>query len=190
MATDVGIPVFRVWLVQPDSIEVFASHGLGCHLNKYLALKRAVTEAKLAMPQTLYTKEPNTRHMSRGNREILNSKHSLFYLYHFTQTDLAARGESLSMSQVPDMTTGTVAGDTTKALRLLAERIPGLQAVGVNLTNPDLGIPVVRVIASGLQPLSHPLQAVQERLFTVPCAMGMRDTRLTYRELFNGRYPF
>ena len=190
LAPDVGIPVFRVWLVQPDSIEVFASHGLGCHLNKYLALKRAVTEAKLAMPQTLYTKEPNTRHMSRGNREILNSKHSLFYLYHFTQTDLAARGESLSMSQVPDMTTGTVAGDTTKALRLLAERIPGLQAVGVNLTNPDLGIPVVRVIASGLQPLSHPLQAVQERLFTVPCAMGMRDTRLTYRELFNGMYPF
>ncbi len=190
LVTDVGIPVFRVWLVQPDSIEVFASHGLGCHLNKYLALKRAVTEAKLAMPQTLYTKEHNTRHMSRGNREILNSKHSLFYLYHFTQTDLSARGEHLSMSQVPDMTTGSVSGDRKKTLQILSERIPGLQAVWVNLTNPTLGIPVVRVIASGLQPLSHPLQAIQERLFTVPCIMGMRDTPLTYRELFNGRYPF
>ena len=38
--------------------------------------------------------------------------------------------------------------------------------------------------------LTGSAQAVQERLFTVPCAMGMRDTRLTYRELFNGRYPF
>jgi ribosomal protein S12 methylthiotransferase accessory factor len=190
IATEIGIPVFRVWLVNPDSIEIYASHGFGCHLNKHLALKRAITEAKLSMPQTMYTKTRNTHYASRGNRDIMGSRHSLFYLHHFTQVDLAHDGNTLSMDDVPNLTSGTVAGDLKKTLRTVTKRVPGAQVLGVDLTDPHIGIPVVRVISSGLQQLSHPLQVVQDRLFTVPCTMGARTTPLRYMELFNGRYPF
>ncbi|MCT4535886.1 YcaO-like family protein [Halodesulfovibrio sp.] len=190
IATELGIPVFRVWLVQPDSVEIYAAHGFGCHLNKHLALRRALTEAKLSMPQTMYTKAKNTRYMSKGNGDILNSRHSLFYLYHFTQVDLSAEGGTLSMEDIPNVTTGTVTGDLHKTLEILSTNIPDIQVIGVDLTDNAIGIPVVRVIPCGLQQLSHPLQVTQERLFTVPCTMGRRATPLTYRELFNGRYPF
>ncbi|MUM78837.1 TOMM precursor leader peptide-binding protein [Pseudodesulfovibrio sp. F-1] len=190
LATDIGIPVFRVWLIQPDSMEIYAAHGFGCHLNKHLALKRAITEAKLSMPQTLYTKMANTKYMSKGNRDILNSRHSLFYLFHFTRVDMSEKGGRISMGHVPNMTTGTVSGDLRKALEILSEKVPGIQVAAVNLTDPHIGIPVVRVIPAGLQQLSHPIQAVQDRLFTVPCTMGFREKPLKYKELFNGRYPF
>lgn len=190
LATELGIPVFRVWLVHPDSIEIYAAHGFGCHLNKYLALRRALTEAKLSMPQTMYTKAKNTRYMSKGNTDILNSRHSLFYLYHFTQVDLSNDGGMLSMKDIPNLTTGTVSGDLKKTLQCISTHIPDAQVVGIDLTDSEIGIPVVRVIPCGLQQLSHPLQVTQERLFTVPCTMGRRDTPLSYQQLFNGRYPF
>jgi ribosomal protein S12 methylthiotransferase accessory factor YcaO len=94
------------------------------------------------------------------------------------------------MEDIPNVTTGTVTGDLHKTLEILSTNIPDIQVIGVDLTDNAIGIPVVRVIPCGLQQLSHPLQVTQERLFTVPCTMGRRATPLTYRELFNGRYPF
>jgi thiazole/oxazole-forming peptide maturase SagD family component len=190
LATDLGIPVFKVWLVQPNSVEVFAAQGLGCHLNRDVALLRALTEAKVGMPQKIYKKAGNTKFMSRGNRDILDSRHSLFYLHHFVKTDMCDSPYTLRFDSIQDLSTNDILGDIEIIKRALRDKIEGIEIAVVNLSDEYLAIPVVRVVATGLQQLSQPTQSVQERLFSVPSKLYGPAYRKSYNELFNGRFQF
>lgn len=67
--------------------------------------------------------------------------------------------------------------------------LPGSDVLFVDLTRPEFGIPVVKVlITGGIQRLSEPLVTTSDRLYDFPVKMGYRDKPFEYKELYLGPY--
>jgi ribosomal protein S12 methylthiotransferase accessory factor len=79
---------------------------------------------------------------------------------------------------VASLAPSAAAADPTSELQRLLERMAahGIAAVLVNLTRPDFAVPVVRVLAPGLQP--EPCQIVGERLARVIRETGGGDVHV------------
>jgi thiazole/oxazole-forming peptide maturase SagD family component len=188
--TDIGIPVFRTWLVNEKDYIAYAGNGLGANLDSKIALKRSITEAKLYLPS--YKKQEKLHYGISNNLDLLNNKTSLFYLYHFNKTDILNEDHPrtfIDFDEIPTGSTGSISGDIKKAVGIIKKSVPHSDVVVVNLGKELLNIPVVKVISVGLQRLSEPIQCAQKRLFQLPIALGYRDYELTYPQLYNDRYP-
>ena len=186
--TDIEVPVFLTWLVNEKDYSFYAWHGYGANLDKGIALKRSITEANQSLPYI--KKEENLTYMSMGNQDILDHKWSLFYLYHFNHTHILREGSQIDFNDIPNVSTGSITGDIKKTITLIRKVVPGADIVVFNLEQEAFSIPVVKVITVGLQNMGRPLiNFPGNRLFRVPKALGYRDYELSYKELFNNRYP-
>lgn len=185
--TDLGVPAFRVWLVDGTRPQVFAVRGDGAHLDRGVALRRALTEAqhKLAFEDRISWRgaltEPPRVSMSRNR--------SIFFLSGLAPFELAGDAPEIGFDEIADCSTGEVVGDIDETVARISANVPASDVVFVDLTDPQFGIPTVRVITVGLQRTCEPLINVLPRLFDLPVRLGRRDHRLQYHELFNGRYP-
>lgn len=184
-STDLGVYVFRAWLVQPDNPVLYATSGFGASLRPEIALNRAVSEAKQAWPS-----DPQTvpRHYaSKNNTDLFGyNMPTVFMNHHHNHTEILAEGAEADYASLPDLSSGSITQDIRQILSRVRQDAPQNDVVVVNLTRKELGIPVVRVIASGLQNQSQPLQNFpQNRVFTVPVTLGLRDTPLSFKELHN-----
>lgn len=186
--TDIEVPVFLTWLINEKDYSFYAWRGYGANLDKRIALKRSITEANQSLPYI--NKEENLTYMSIGNQDMLDHQWSLFYLYHFNQTDILEEGPAISFKDIPHLSTGTITGDIKKTIALIRKAVPKTDIVVVNLEQEVFKIPVVKIITVGLQNMGRPLiNFPQNRLFRVPRILGYRDYELSYKELFNNRYP-
>jgi ribosomal protein S12 methylthiotransferase accessory factor len=185
--TDLDIPTFRVWLVDDTRPQVFASRGDGAHLDREVALRRALTEAqhKLAHEDHLAW----GRALTRSPRRLLDANRSVFSISGLAPFELTDDWPEIKFKKITDYSTGEVVGDIEETVARISATVPCSDVVVVDLTDPHLGIPTVRVITVGLQRTGEPLTSVLPRLFDLPVRLGRRDRRLEYRELFNGRYP-
>ncbi len=186
--TDLGIYVFRAWIVQPDNPVNYAASGLGASLNPKIALFRAITEAKQAWPSERQASAPYFA--SKSNTDLFGyNTPAIFCHYQDNITEIMTGGPEVAFDSLPDLSTGDILRDIHATMERIVREIPGSDIIVVNLTREVFGIPAVRVIVSGLQNASQPLQNFPgDRLFIQPVKLGYSDKRLSFKELYNDNH--
>jgi ribosomal protein S12 methylthiotransferase accessory factor len=143
MTSEVGIPAYHCSIGDPLGLGgIELSYGAGCHLSKEVALARALTEAA----QSRLT-------FIAGSRD--DADLSLYdRVQYAAPLDLIARGRA-DFGKRPSSPMGaTFEEDLGTALGLLADAgFP--RVVAVELTKPDVGIPVVTVVVQGMRELAE-----------------------------------
>jgi ribosomal protein S12 methylthiotransferase accessory factor len=149
VTSDIGIPTFRCVVIErePSSFRTLGPiEGMGCHPCRETALIRALTEAAQARLTRIAGSRDDAGHarfeeaqdesLIRGAREEL------------------MRDGSRRFDQVTSSIHPTLEDDLRELLEGLSSA--GLRsAVAVDLTKPELGVPVVRVVAPGLETYHH-----------------------------------
>jgi YcaO-like protein with predicted kinase domain len=144
-SSDIGLPVFVARIVDRDrdpGRAVYVSAGQGCHRSRAIALARALTEAAQSRLTVI-----------SGAREDIAP--ALYEQRAAQQAAMLAEidqpgGRARSFTAAPDGFSERF--DEDLAAVLAALRAAGLgQAMAVDLTRPELGLPVVRVIVPGLE---------------------------------------
>lgn len=148
--TDVGMPAFACMIMpRPDGglAHQYANGGMGCHPRKEVALLRALTEAaqsRLTIISGSRDDNPQAKYEQFRDPDQLAT-----YRAHLERT--VADGD---FADVPTFDGDSFAEDVTWELeRLTAAGVD--QAVVVDLTKPELDLPVVRVVVPGLENLHH-----------------------------------
>ena len=145
LTTDVGLPVFSVTVVnrEPDPLRRFpAAMGGGCHPDRAVALSRALTEAA----QARLTLIAGTRDdFTPGYYRQLKDPDML--ATHLARLGAAATRSFADVAHVPAATLDEDVTNEFDRLKAVGVR----QAVLVDLTRPELGIPVVRMVVPGLE---------------------------------------
>jgi len=163
LTTDLGIPVYGCAILespdQPSGRGLGVYYGFGCHLSPGVALMRALSEAV----QTRVT------YISGSRDDFFREEYE-----QATNEDLL-RGIWAEISNPPvtepftaQASLATESFEEDIALLLSALGTAGIRsAVVVNLTKPEIGVPVVKVVVPGL-----------EGLFEADCQRGPRAARL------------
>lgn len=187
LKNDLGIPVFRTWLLDENNYIDFGFSGYGANMDPLIALKRSITEAKLGVP--CYERQSNVSFPPKLKGGLLTSKTTLFSLHQFLKTDIWAPTDLVSFTDIPNHSSGNVLPDIENGLELLKKSIPGADIVVVNLTRDSLKVPVVRVLSIGLQDAFKPIQCAKPRLFKLPQSLGLLAEETEYKMLYNGEFP-
>ena len=146
LTSEIGVPVFNVWIPTPPSgvpISVTGFDGHGCHPFAHIALSRALSEAA----QGRLT-------MIAGVRDDIDPTY-----YDERPEDAPAPKPAVeTRSAPPPVAYGDISSLPGRSSRALIERmVERLSAIGldriivVDLTRPEFDIPVVRVIVPGLE---------------------------------------
>lgn len=143
--TGIGVPVFVVVATDrydDDLSPTFGAHGYGCHPNREVALSRALTEAAQA----------RLTHIA-GSRDDKTPEEYAYGLSAPVRASIAEQTKGRAERRFDDIPTRdfeTLNEDVTWMLDQLTEA--GFGSVSyVDLTIESVGIPVVRVVAPGLE---------------------------------------
>jgi YcaO-like protein with predicted kinase domain len=142
--TDVGIPAFLCTIAErsPSRLRPLPPmSGMGCHPARGVALLRALTEAAQGrLTMIAGSRDGYIRYTERLDADLTRR----------TQATMRAEGRRRSFADVPTREAESFDADVAWEVERL--RAAGLgQAVVVDLTRPDIRIPVVRVIIPGLE---------------------------------------
>jgi ribosomal protein S12 methylthiotransferase accessory factor len=146
--SDVGIPSFHCSIVERSAHPlrpVPPGVGSGCHPCREVALLRALTEAA----QTRLTQISGARdELSRVDLEGARDAGVIAA----ARAEACAAGPGRRFQDVPTCSTGSLDEDVAWELERL--RAAGIEQVAVvDLTKPEIGVPVVRVVIPGLEAL-------------------------------------
>ena len=156
LTTDLNIPVFGA--ISPDPGGGSIKAGFGAHLDARIALRRAVTELEQALCR-------------RSNRIPFSDPHQPQIE---PCADLARGEEDYRRPQFTHL------HDCLCAL-LEITRKRNLEVLVLDITRPEIGFPVVRVIVPGLRHHRH--RFAPGRLYTVPVELGWLDSPLGERAM-------
>lgn len=148
MAWDVtapgGVPAVFAGIVDLDlgaPLSLSHASGSGAHLNPSIALLRALSEAA----------QTRVSLVAGGREDVPRS----LYERIFDRSRAGAVTEELDQPEIADLSDDPVRPASLGAeLELVLDRVRpnASQVVAVNLSRPDLGVPVVKVVAPGLRP--------------------------------------
>jgi ribosomal protein S12 methylthiotransferase accessory factor len=148
ITSDVGVPAFACTLVDRDpspARPIAPMDGFGCHPSRAVALLRALTEAAQSRLTVITGSRDDVR--VRGNSPVEDLAASRAFL-----AEHADEHPERSYLDAPDHAGATLDDDVAWELAQL--QAAGLrQVVAVDLTRPELAIPVVRAVVPGLEPL-------------------------------------
>ena len=146
--TDVGLPAFlcRIAEREPEPLRPLpVTQGMGCHPSRRVALLRALTEAAQSRLTIISGARDDTG--ARRYERVRDLDHTARTLAH-----LRAEPPVRRFQDIPTFEGDSFDEDLAWALQRL--RAVGLnQVVVVELTKRELGLPVVRVIIPGLEPM-------------------------------------
>lgn len=146
ITSDIGLPAFLCRIVEREELpqhSIRPATGMGCHAAREIALSRALTEAAQSrltfiagarddMPRAEYERHLDPAHHARWKAAI------------------AAGTGRRSFSDCPTSIAPTIEADLSHQLDRL--RAVGIEeAVAIDLTKPEFGIPVVRLVVPGLE---------------------------------------
>jgi thiazole/oxazole-forming peptide maturase SagD family component len=147
ITSDIGIAVFACLIVPRDDRAMWHSSvamGHGCHPAREVALARALTEAAQARLTVISGLRDDFR---ADTYEQLLDPNMLKAIRHCLSHSVPTR----RFPDVPDWDGETLEDDVEWELKSI--RKAGMQrVVAVDLTKPEFGLPVVRVIVPGLEP--------------------------------------
>ena len=145
--SDVGIPTFACAIIEhkperfPHALGPYP--GFGCHLSKDVALIRAITEAA----------QSRLTHISGARDDMFRSSYLMIAseqgTAELTKRILESR-PTVDYSALPSPATDTLDEDVSAELSLLT-RAGFERAIMVDLTDPTIGIPVVRMVIPGME---------------------------------------
>jgi ribosomal protein S12 methylthiotransferase accessory factor YcaO len=159
--TDIPIPVVSAFLRKLDEPS-FCSVAFGCHLDPSLALSRSLTEAVQILP-------PSANHEG--------------WLASGSPGRYAARpSSSVSLEEIGNLASLELRDNIERCVAIL--KGVGSEIIVVDLSHTDIPFPVVRVLATGLQPLLHKGDMrLAPRFFEVPVKLKLRDRPLDRIEI-------
>lgn len=165
LTTDLGIPVCAAVSAEPggDAVAV----GTAAHFDVGRAAAAALTE----MLQAEFSIALRTRMAPLDDRDAFG-----FWLRRVSFPSmpyLLPSGKSLRPAGP--------AGEPTVSECIRVCREAGLRFLAVDLTRPEIGVPVVRAIVPGMRPLRRRLAA--GRLFDVPVRLGWQERRMSAAEM-------
>jgi ribosomal protein S12 methylthiotransferase accessory factor len=141
ITNNIGIPCFTARILSPDVPQVCG--GFGCHVDPGIAVGRAMTEAvqsRLALIS--------------GARDDIAAE-----AYRTVAPRSRLRSMDLPTEPIPAYPCPADDGDLGAVLRSCAARVEavtGVEPFAVDLTHDDIGIPVAKVFAPGLELQSEP----------------------------------
>ena len=141
-----GVPSFVCHLRGDGELRGLATFlGQGCHLSKDIALLRALSEAVQSRVTLIAGSRDDIS--SSSYAEMRRSAHEALS---FSGSASARQFASVPSPEIPK-SFSEIAADLTRRL----QRLGAKHAVVVDLTKPELGVPVVFVQVPGLQQLLH-----------------------------------
>jgi ribosomal protein S12 methylthiotransferase accessory factor len=142
MTSEVGIPAYHCTLSDPQALSgLDPYYGAGCHLSKEIALSRALTEAA----------QSRLTFISGSRDDVFPSSYERA-TYVIRRRPGVTPGR-MNFDKRPSPSPGsTFDEDLRQALRLLCGA--GFRrVVAVELTRPEFGVPVVKVVVPGMREL-------------------------------------
>ena len=162
ITSDIGVPAFLCQIRDPapgDPRWLRRFQGSGCHPEPAIALARALTEA--AQTRLTYIAGIRDDLLPAKYQEPPNAEIAEALL-----DALAAQSEPVSF----DSLSGIAGDDLCQDLRFLLQHLDAggmARVVAVDLTRPEFGVPVVRVVIPGLEgDPRHPLYRPGPRAFS------------------------
>lgn len=185
---DIGIPVIRTWISNPNDYANYAFSGFGASINPELALERSITEA--VQSRASVHEADVEEYASLDMEYLISARDGLYSLFYFQQKDIAPIGNRKDISQIKNMSFETVDQSIEYVISRIKAVQPDADILFVDLTREGIGIPVVKVlITKGTQLMGEPLLVASERLFEFQRKMGYSDKRQEYTELYLAPYP-
>lgn len=184
--TDIGIPVFRTWIVNRNNYSQYAYSGFGCHVCPVIALERSVSEAIQVNDAHFYAGEMDLDVFT--NDFLIKNPFSLYNQHHLTTKDILGKTDKITTigSPIFDIKSSY---EILKNVSALIKNKVGGDVYYVDMTKPNSNIKVVRVIATGdIQQMHDPLIMLSERMFEFGIRCGYDNKRTIYEELFLGSY--
>lgn len=154
--TDIPVPAVAAFL-QKEKEPVNCCVAFGCHLDPCLAVSRALTEAVQLLPPSINQEE-------------------------WYRSGSAERYADPPIREIPfDGLKSLASSDLKDNIETCVALLKGIgsEVIVVDLSLPAIPFPVVRVLATGLQPLPHEGDVrLSPRFFEVPVKLGLRDEPL------------
>jgi YcaO-like protein with predicted kinase domain len=136
---EAGIPVALADLSAPDIPNVW--RGSGCHPDPAVALSRAITEA--AQSRLTYISG------ARDDLPLFAGEQEAWRLFEDFEEPPGVR----CLDEMPDLSGSSVAADLDAVIERLAAH--GLETWWVDLTRPEVGVPVAVTFVPGLRDAAH-----------------------------------
>ncbi|HSW27966.1 MAG TPA: TOMM precursor leader peptide-binding protein [Longimicrobiales bacterium] len=178
LTTDLGIPTYAALSALRREREQDVIFGFGAHLDAGIALTRAFTELNQMLPTVLETREARRRRLLPEFTEAVRwwdeaTVESEPYLVPAPRTPRVA---------IPPTPAGP-AGDLRDDILACVARAAavGCDVLVHDMTRPDVGFPVAKVIVPGLRHFWRRLGP--GRLYDVPAALGWLPRRLEEAEV-------
>jgi ribosomal protein S12 methylthiotransferase accessory factor len=145
ITSDIALPVFACFITEPHALRPIrcSAIGYGCHPDRGVALFRALSEA--IQSRLTYIAGSRDDIFRREYEDNLRTRESIAQLQ-----ALAAVRPARRFTDAPTYANDTLDADVELELSVL--RAAGVrQVLAIDLTEPSVGIPVVRVVVPGLE---------------------------------------
>ena len=164
LTNDLGIPCFAVISKRIDGRPEYYTAGFGAHLDAHIALMRAITEMNQTLPivQRIMKNKDDTVPVGKSNTLLYAKIKEENYLC----PDITQAEKNIDTYVTP--TFDDLRENILYCLDILRDK--NLEMMVLDLTRPDVGLPVVKVVVPGLR--HHWQQLGPGRLYDVPVQMG------------------
>lgn len=171
---DIGIPVFRAWIVSLDDYTAYAFNGFGASYDPEIALERAITEAVQSANKKPMVKLKNFKKPSAGY--MMDDPNSIYNLGYFIKKDIEMSPQEniISLGKYKKPPLNCVDEILKYTLQKLKSIDSNVDIIYYDLTRESLGIPVVRVVITNpIQMLASPLTIVSPRMYSFQKKYGI-----------------
>jgi bacteriocin biosynthesis cyclodehydratase domain-containing protein len=178
LTNDLGIPVFGAFSRHTTRSEERIVMGFGAHTDPAMALLRATTELNQMLSWILVPE------MGKHSEDVIKDPETLSWL---RAASLANQPYLRPLDQVAPRrpsdfvchATSDVRDDLVACMSIM-ERL-GMEVIVLDQTRPDIALPVVKVVIPGLRHCHA--RFGPGRLYSVPVALGWRETACPEQEL-------
>ena len=190
LTNDTGIYCFCATLKEKDHPWLYATAGYGAHLDPQIALRRALCESIQTRAVVMYfwygasTEEEKRHFLANSYISVPSAKFSPHVL-----NQMGDAKNLISMDELSNLSVGSAAGDMKKSISMLSDRLDKLNVLVTDLTHPEIGVPVVRVLVEGLQIWNITTQYIHPRTLEVPKKLGYTSKVLDMDDLYTGGFP-
>ena len=178
VTSDFGIPTFAALSRRVDKAEEDIIYGFGAHLDPNVALARALAELSQSLEAVPSATGPESTRTYRGGPDAVRwwrTVRASNASYLMADREAGAR----RLSDFKNLASDDLRQDIVTCRKLAAKR--GIEILVLNQTRPDVGFPVVRVVAPGLRHFWA--RFGRGRLYDVPVREGWLSRPLSEEEL-------
>ncbi|MEO8035892.1 MAG: TOMM precursor leader peptide-binding protein [Acidobacteriota bacterium] len=148
VTSDLGIPTFAAISRRVDKAEEDIIYGFGAHLDPRIALTRALTEINQSLEAVPLVIGPESGRTYRGHKEAIRwwrTVRAVESPYLLPDPSSAPR----HVAGFKKLASDDLSRDIQTCITVAASR--GIEVLVLDQTRPDVGLPVVRIVAPGLR---------------------------------------